>query len=245
MGTWSLESLTGRYSPLNTSTNFGHNFYANYRMKYTADAFGRFVEPPKLDWHEKVIKAELDAREWHEYELNMYTLKPQSKTLEVWCRRYIEAYLKAFGMPSASAQSGMKGSSTLLDKNGQPVQGQKLQANLTDSGKQADAVRSYLKRHGGILAIEIHDIPSLALPLGANRHTQRLLIFNVGVEGMPLHVQAEQYLEADANRPQSTWTQEFLMTWGKTWSSRGLRKVPPPPNLVTPLAPVFRAGECW
>ncbi len=243
MPSWTLEKLSARFSPLNTTANFGHNFHANYLMKYSTDAFGKFVETPKLDWHEKVIKAELNDGEWHEYELNMYTLKPNSKTLEIWSRRYIEAYLKAFGRPTSPAV--LKGSSTLLDKSGMPVPGTRLEKNLSDGGKQADAVRSYLKRYGGILSIEVHDIPSISLPLQANRHTERLLIFNVGVENGALRQQAEQYLNVDANTPQANWTQHFALNWAKSWSSRGLRKVQAPGNLTTPVAPVWKSGECW
>ena len=173
----------------------------------------------------------------------MYTLKPQSYTLMVWARRYIEAYVGAMGQPSAVLQ--MKGSSRLLDKKGESVAAADLPANLATAKEQADAVRSHLKKHGGILLIEIHDIPSISLPLTAGEKTERLLIFDVGLEGGDKRMKAEQYLRIDETQPTNTWTQSFMWDGGHTWASRGLTKVAAPANLVTPLPPLFSGGEVW
>ena len=241
MGKWTLESLNGTSDPLNGAT-FGTNFRAFYKLRYTPTMFDTFVETPKLDWHEKIHMKEHHKGEWWEFETNMYTHNPSSNTLMVWTRRYLEAYNNACNLPAGAFN--MKGSSKLMDKNGVPVRGKDLGLNLPAGQKQADAVRSYLKKNGGILAIEIHDIPSINIPT-ANEHKERLLVFNCGIEGGGLRLQAEQYLNVDAAQPQGNWGRRFNMTWMETWSTLGLRKVTPNVGVSGIRAPTFLPGECW
>lgn len=243
MGTWTLESLNGTSDPLNSAT-FGTNFRAHYKLRYTpSPMFDKFVEPPKLDWHEKIHMKEHHKGEWWEFETNMYTHNPLSVTLMVWPRRYLEAYANTANVPSGAAPN-MKGSCKLLDKRGMAVQGKELGLNINDNNKRSDAVRNYLKKHGGILAIEIHDIPSINIPTG-NEHKERLLVFNCGVVGGSLRLQAEQYLNVDAAQPQGNWGRRFNMTWMESWATTGLRKVAAPSGVANPRAPAFGSGECW
>jgi hypothetical protein len=188
MGNWTLESLNGTSDPLNRPT-FGTNFRAHFELRYTPSVPEKFVETPKLDWHEKIHMKKHHKNEWWEFETNMYTHNPSSNTLMVWTRRYIEAYNSAANLRSTAIN--MKGSSKLLDKRGEAVPVEELGANITDDNTKADAVRNYLKKHGGILAIEIHDIPSINIPRG-NEHKERLLVFNCGIEGGNLRLQAER-----------------------------------------------------
>lgn len=242
MGTWTLESLNGTSDPLNGAT-FGTNFRAHYKLRYTpSPMFDKFVEPPKLDWHEKIHMKEHHKNEWWEFETNMYEHNPCSNSLLVWPRRYIEAYNNAASLPVGSIN--MKGSSKLLDKRGTPVPVKALGANIMDNGKRADAVRNYLKHHGGYLVIEVHDIPSINIPTG-NEHKERLLIFNCGVEGGGLRLQAEQYLDVDGGRPQGTWVRRFNMTWKESWSTYGFNKVTTPIGVSNIRPPAFGTGECW
>jgi hypothetical protein len=240
MGNWTLESLNGTSDPLNGAT-FGTNFRAHYKLKYTPTMFDKFVETPRLDWHEKIHMKEHHKNEWWEFETNMYTHNPASVTLLVWPRRYVEAYHTAAGIPSGV---NMKGSSKLLDKRGSPVPIKDLGLNITDAGKKADAVRNYLKKHGGYLSIEIHDIPSINIPTG-NEHKERLLVFNCGVVGGGLRLKAEQYLNVDAAQPQATWGRRFNMTWMESWSTLGFNKVQVPAGVGAPRTPAFMTGECW
>jgi len=243
MGVWTLDRLAGRFSSLINANQFGHNFYADYRLSYKPSTFDSWVETPRLDWHERIIKLDYATNKWWELEVNYYVVKPQSATYLVWGRRYIEAYNAAAGLTSSVI--GLKGSSRLLDKAGMAVPVAKLGLNKVAPQDKAAAVRSYLKKHGGILALEIHDIPNITLPLSPNEHTDRYLMFNVGVEGGGLKLKAEQHLHVDVNTAQGTWTHEFSLDWRAQWATRGLTKEAPPANLVTPNAPMFSNGECW
>lgn len=248
MGKWTLEGTKNNVTPLDTTANYGHNFRVTFTMKYTPKLGAGFTEPPLLDWHERVMKKDLRAQEWHEYEINQYTLKPHSLTLSVWNRRYWDAYCRAAG-GSCDPLGRMKGSSRLRAKDGKPVPVAELGTGLTDPKDQVKAVRDYLKSKGGYLDIEIHDIPSISLPLSANENTERLLIFHVGLVGNNnLRVHAEQYLKLNAAEPKARWTQSLKVGVGQghTWATTGLRKVAAPANLTTPMPDAFTKDvEYW
>jgi hypothetical protein len=191
MGQRVLESVNGRSRPLDGQT-FGTNFHVHFRLRYTPSLLrDKFVETPMLDWHERILIKEHHKGEWWEFETNMYTHNPTSATLGIWLKRYIVAYDAAAGMPSSG-----KGSSKLLDKRGQPVSVKDLGRAGTGQEK-ADAVRSYLGKHGGTMLIEVHDVPAIQRPTGDDEK-ERLLRFNLGVQGGSLRLRAEQYLNVDA-----------------------------------------------
>ena len=243
MGNWTLEGLTGGFTALNTASNIGHDFRVTYKLRYRPTMLDKFTEPPKLDWYEWVKKKDHLAGEWHEYEGNQYAVKPNSYTLQIWNRRYIQAFNTAARLPKPNHKT--KGNSTLLDKAGHPVPLAKLGGRpVTDEKTQADLVRGYLKSNGGVLQIEIHDIPSITLPLGVGEHTERLLLFNVGVVGGAMRVKAEQYMHVNQATLPTTWSQVFHMNYSQTWSTRDVpKKVAPPAGLVTPMAPAMGPGE--
>jgi hypothetical protein len=234
-------SLNATSSTLDGET-YGHNLNAYFKLRYTPATFEKFVEPPRLDWHEKICMKEHHKGQWWEFETNMYTHNPSSKTLLVWPSRYVAAYASAGGGAWMN-----KGSAKLLDKQGMPVGLDKLGRNHAGAAAQADAVRSYLKTKGGILLIEVHDVPAITTTnLDADEHKERLLIFNCGLEGNAgLRVRAEQYLDVDAAKPRAAWKREFKMAWGTTWATRGLSKVAVPPLVGNPRPATFMAGECW
>ncbi|MCA9116160.1 MAG: hypothetical protein KDA79_13835 [Planctomycetaceae bacterium] len=238
MGRWSLESVNGVSQPLDAPT-FGTNFHAFFRLRYTPVMMDRFVETPKLDWHETIMMKEHHKNECWTFETNMYAHNPCSKTLLIWPRRYVEAYNHAAGRPYND-----KGSSQLLDKNGQPVRVQDLGMNIADNGAKADAVRDYLKSKGGILQIEIHDIPSINTPKDDERK-ERLLVFDCGLEGGSLRLKAEQYLDVDGSKPRGEWGRGFKMTTGTIWDKGVFKEVAPPQIVSMQRAAVFTSGECW
>lgn len=237
MGTWTLESTKSSFSPLNTTTNFGHNFKVTFRMKYTPKLGSKFTEPPQLDWHERVMMKQPNAGTWWEFETNMYTHKPNSGTVWIWMRRYLEAYQRAAGL--GPSEERIKGSSQLLAKDGKPVPLATLGAGLATREAKVKAVRDYLKNSGGILDIEIHDIPSLTLPLKDGDIKERVLIFNCGLVGVSSNrVRGEQLLIANQTQPKDTWTQSLKVGGaGHEWSTRGLRKVDAPSGVKTPIPP--------
>lgn len=242
MGTWTLASLDTKDSDLDGET-FGTNFHVIYKLRYKPSFFTKFKEPPKLDWHEKILMKEHHKKEWWEFETNMYTHNPLSNTLKVWPGRYRVAYQLAFNQPRDE-----KGSSRLLDKDGAQVAGADvLEEGLTDGVQQADEIRHYLSEYGGFLEIEIHDIPSINKPKTNTERKERLLLFDVGVVGnTETRLKAEQYLDVDGAVDKSQWVREFTSgSWVKNWDSADFKKVDAPVMVSNPRTPVFMAGELW
>jgi hypothetical protein len=254
MGSWNLASISGQATPFEQGALFGNNVICNFKLVYTPSMTGRFVEPPKLDWHEKFIMIEHHKRERWTFEKNMYEHNPTSNTLAVWPSRYIDAYDNAGGQALRD-----KGSSLLVDKAGQRVPATKL-ARVTDKADKADAVRDYLKGHGGALLITIHDIPSIQAPkqvaappvIGGHRgmiweRKERLLLFNCGVVGGGLRFRAMQYLDVDGSKPKPLWGREAPLAWARADLPlpRGYRDVPAPSTVSDPRPAQFLAGEVW
>lgn len=206
MGTWTVQSCQGSATPLDDP--FGHNFLVRIRMKYTPSMVGKFVEPPVLAWDEVIqFNDYSDGTRW-EFTGNMYKHKPGSPTVAVWGQRYFRAYLEAHRTPYASPTK--KGHSKLLDKGGMPVPGAKLGVHQGYEA-QNNAVRDYLKRNGGMLEIEVHDIPGISIQPGKDRNIERVLSFNCGVTGMGPRVKCWQHIKIDTSQPRHTWTREFQM----------------------------------
>ena len=210
MGTWSVISAVGRHTLLDTATNFGVNFYVTFRIKYAPATFGSFTEPPKLAWDEVIQFNDYKDKERWQFIGNMYTHKPGSPTVGVWAQRYFRAYCHAHNTPHPD-QPMWKGHSKLFDKHGIAVTAAALGTHVGVT-LQNKAVQKYLEKHGGILEIEVHDIPSFVKPTGATVYDQeRLLIFNCGVTGMGPRVKAYQHLIQDTTQPAHTWTNTFRM----------------------------------
>jgi hypothetical protein len=242
MGSWSVVSAAGRFTPLNTSTNFGTNFYVTFRIKYTASTFGSFSQPAKMEWDEVIWVIDRNKGEMSEFAGNMYTHKPASPTVAVWAQRYFRAYLHAKNLPTGDSR--MKGHSKLFDKNGVAVPGTKF-GTYTTVADQNKAVENYLKSNGGILEIEVHDIPSFVKPVGtAAMNKERLLTFNCGAGPTGPRVKAWQYIAIDTTKPPDQWRSEFQMNASPPGiKTTGLRIVPNPgistPNTTLP------SGGIW
>jgi hypothetical protein len=238
MGTWTLERIAAQTSDHTTQELFGSNVQVTFWLRYRPSRMGRFVETPKLDWHEHIIMKEHPTREWWEFETNMYEHNPSSATLQVWVGRYYHAYRSATGNPDLS----IKGRSELRDATGAVLPRNVLPAGITRRKDQVEAVRGYLKKHGGMLVITIHDIPSIRIRPG--EHKERLLRFDCGLVGSPLRWRSDQYLHVDTSRPQTAWIRQIVPAFND-YSTAGFRKVPPPPQVSTPRAPMFFEGDCW
>ena len=178
MGAWSVQSVTGRHTALNTGTEYGTNWYVTFRLKYTPALIGGFVELPKMAWDEVILYNDYEKDERWEFVGNMYTRKPDSPTMAVWAQRYFRAYLDAHNQPFTAFGGKQKGHSKLFDKNGIPVTGQALGTHAGEPA-QNKAVQDYLKKNGGILEIEVHDIPNVLKPgAGKVKKVERVLIFD-------------------------------------------------------------------
>ena len=231
MGSWIVQSCQGAHTPLDGNV-FGHNFRVRIRMEYQPSKIGRFKEPPILAWDETILYNDYgDNTRWH-FAGNMYKMKPASPTVSVWGQRYYRAYLNAHNTPYFD-YGKEKGYSKLLDNRGIPVPGAVLGVH-NDKDAQNEAVRSYLKRNGGILQIEVHDIPGMST---ANNNAERVLIFNCGVTGMGPRVKCWQHIRIDTNQPRTTWMRNFQMGANAPGlKTTGLRVVSAPIILTPALA---------
>lgn len=235
MGIWRLESVNGVSSDFTTDQLFGNKLEVTFRLRYTPSIFGSFAETPKLYWHERITMKELHKGVWWEFEKNMYEHNPCSNTLKIWAGRYVHAYKSVFGV---------KGQVKLLSEQGMQLALADLKQGLADSAQQAEAVRSYLKKRGGILEITINDIPSINKPKG-NEHKERLLRFDCGVVGGAQWFRRAQHLDVDASKPEAEWTR--LVTAGQLVFSpdQGLMQTIPPGEVTRVRPAIFLSGECW
>ena len=238
MGKWTLRSIAGTFTDHNTPQLYGTNFVVTYKLHYKPSKVGKFVETPMLDWDETIMMNEHHKSQTWIFHTNMYSHNPTSKTLEIWPKRYVEAYNAANGKPFSG-----KGYSKLFDDKGAPVKKKALSGAANNKAK-ADAVRGYLKKNGGLLEIQIHDIPSINKPSGDD-HKERLLMFNCGVVGDGNRVKAEQYLNVDGSKPMSDWNRRFQLAWGTGLKITGLSKVVPPAGVSNKRDAVFFPGESW
>jgi hypothetical protein len=243
MGTWSVQSVTCRNSPLNTPTEFGTNWYVTYRIKYTTSLIGSFTEPPKMAWDEVILYVDYVKREYWEFVGNMYTRKPDSPTMAVWAQRYFRAYLHAHNTPFVGSFGKQKGHSKLFDNNGAPVAGTKLGTHAGVAA-QNKAVRDYLKSNGGILEIEVHDIPNVLKPTGGKiKNVERILSFDCGVTGIGPRVKAWQYVKLDSAQPATSWVYQFQTAGSPPgFKTSGLTKIPP---TAVPSGSLLPDGGIW
>jgi len=242
MGQWTVMSVNARNTPLNDAGSFGTNWYVTYRLKYTASKFGSFVEPPKMAWDEVIIFVDNLKGTFWDFSGNFYTRKPDSPTMAVWAQRYFRAYLHAHGMPFTGSFGEAKGHSKLFDTKGTLVTAAKLGTHPTTDA-QNKAVQRYLKDHGGILEIEVHDVPAILKPTGGTaKNVERVLIFNCGVAGSGIRAKGWQHIKVDSAQLPTAWTYNF-QTVGDApgLKTTGLTKVDDP----TPQSNMLPTGGIW
>jgi hypothetical protein len=162
--------------------------------------------------------------------------------MAVWAQRYFRAYLHAHNTPYAAWDGSQKGHSKLFDSHGIAVSGQTLGTHAGEAA-QNKAVRDYLKSRGGILEIEVHDIPNIIKPvIGTPKHVERVLIFNCGVTGMGPRAKGWQHINVDSSQPAHTWTYNFQMAGSPPGlKTSGLHVVVPP----VPQSDFLPTGGIW
>ena len=242
MGTWSVVSVTSRHQPLNNAKEFGTEWFVTFTLKYTPSTFGPFVEPPKMAWDETIMFNDYVKNERWEFSGNFYTQKPDSPTMAVWAQRYFRAYLHAHNQPFWNSFGTQKGHSKLFDLQGTPVKASVLGTHVGEA-KQNKAVQDYLKSRGGILEIEVHDIPNVLKPVvGKEKRVERVLIFNCGVTGMGPRAAGWQQIKMDSTQPPTSWVYKFQTGAGAPGvKTTGLTKVADP----TPKGDLLPTGGIW
>ncbi len=160
MGSWSVLSVTGRNAPLDTATEYGTIRYVTFRLHYRTSVLGAFVEPPKMAWDEIIMFNDYAKKECWSFSSNFYTQNPDSPTMAVWAQRYFRAYVHAHNTPYRDSYGKQKGHSKLFTNLNAAVTGAQLSTHQEEA-KENEAVQDDLERHGGILEIEVHDIPNI------------------------------------------------------------------------------------
>lgn len=64
MGSWVLDEILTKVSPLSDETNFGNNFHVTFKLRYKAKHLTSFKEPPKLYWFEKYLHKIHHENKW-------------------------------------------------------------------------------------------------------------------------------------------------------------------------------------
>lgn len=169
---WTLLRLNARVSSFKRNDRIGSIIEITFRLLYRGFYVGEFIDLPVPQWITS-IKCEGDEKVWS-YTLDRFKASDRSPLLSLWHRRYIAAY----HFVKAPDNAGPHGHVHLYDINLQPVLSREL-PNATDPQQQSDAVKHYLKRHGGILDITLAESYSVNLH---DRHDseERVTRFTIG-----------------------------------------------------------------
>jgi hypothetical protein len=218
---WSLDNLWISEESLITSPRqFGHNLKVTFLLRYTPVPNNPYVETPFLRWKEKIVMLDHTSRQRWDATRDQARYAPDSATLIAWIRRYIMGH---------TADHFRKGSVSLLDNQRHLVQF--IVRGEIDDAAKAESVRNYLDTYGGYLQIELHDIPSLGIPLqGTVFDRERLLLIDCGIAGRPRGIFWSQHLRMSSAVPQQQWQRQ-------SWRSWPLVDLPTPPGFSLVLAP--------
>lgn len=224
IGKWQLEKLQFSYSNLNSDEAIGNNVVANIELSYKPDwkdsVLGVFQEMPDLKWKERITLNDFSKKQSWSFKADMFQHNPSSRTMEVWPRRYIEAYNSAAGQPTL-----VRGAVVLRDLQGNNVSLAGLGGEVSGNEEKSKAVRDYLSKNGGVLAIEVHDVPSIITR--ENTHKERLLEIQVGLSGVKTKAAINQYLNVEIT-PEKSVSKRFVSVRPIPMVDRGLKSVEPP-----------------
>jgi hypothetical protein len=228
MGQWTLMSVTP--SITNRDDVYGHYFAITFKMKYSASLGGSFVESPILEWKETITMIEYGKGTWWHAEFDQFGRLPDSPTFGQWTYRYSLAHTSV----TAGNYSAMQ-PSRLYDKNGAQLP-PKTFSKAASTKEAADQVRSYLKKNGGILSVNVTDTPGINKPDDAATDKERILTFDCGLKGMGQRVQAVQHLKVVGN-VEANWKRECTLgPTSRPFQTHGLNQIPAPAD-VTRVAP--------
>ena len=232
MGQWSLMSAIP--SIRNQEDVYGHFFTITFRLKYTTSMMGQFTESPILEWKETIRMIEMDKGTWWFAEFDQFGRLPNSPTFAQWTYRYILAYDALSKGNYANTEP-----SRLYDKNGIELPLNTLPRVLSNMDR-ADAVRTYLKRKGGILVVQVTDKPGINKPQPKDNmeednmfHKHRILTFDCGLKGMHQRVKAVQTLNMEG-MIEAHWTRTLTIgiSYPYTMNTNGLQSIVAPPNVT-------------
>lgn len=204
----------------------------NIRIKDTPSLIGAFPEPPILVWDETILVINHDVGSAGS---SLATCTSMNPAAPPWpCGGSAIPGRTCTPKARLTSPTTPKGYSKLFDKNGAPVQGAALGAHA-DKNAPNKAIQDYLKRNGGILKIEVYDIPGIAVQPGKTKDIERVLIFNCGVKGMGPRVKTWQHLKVNSGQPRTAWYRRCQMDANpRACVSRGSRSSATMPRFPIP-----------
>jgi hypothetical protein len=121
---------------------------------------------------------------------------------------------------------------SLYDKNGTRIPKDTF-PRLNGAKEKADFVRDYLKRHGGIMEVNVVDKPGINKPTDTTVHKRRILTFDCGLRGSSTRAAAYHRLIVDGAQPVTSWSREcVLQNISPPYSTQGLNRVQLPADVL-------------
>jgi hypothetical protein len=222
MGLWNLDNIHAFPPQPLTGATFGNSFGVSFYLRYTPETTwfrrkDRFEETPRLEWIETITMKESGGQvnglprtpQFWKFHTDMYRHNPSSRTLIAWRKRYLLAYKHVANEPYTGFDMAPNCFVQLLSFRNSMLTIDDLGGLQQDDFSKAEAVRNYISENGCQMIIHLKDVPAIAL---SNDFTvkERLLEFNIGVQGQSARIRAYQYLKVDNNQPQIQWDRELI-----------------------------------
>lgn len=225
MGKWTLLSATPDIR--NRNDVYGHYFSVSFKLKYSPSKFGRFTEMPTLEWKETITMIERNKGTWWQYIGDQFQRNPNSQTFYSWVNRYNNAHY--------SVRMGKYGPDDvvrLYDNKGGQLKREDM-PRLNSSQAQADFVREYLKKEGGIMEVIVVDKPGInKTSADQDTHKERILTFDCGLQGSDQRVKACQHLIVDGSKPEGQWFRECILhSTSRPFQTTGMKRNAPPADV--------------
>lgn len=221
MGLWNVDYIRASTSqPLN-GVNFGNEFGVSFYLRYTPETSwlrrkDKFEETPKLEWIETITMKESGGQfdgmartpQFWEFHTDMYQHNPSSPTLKTWRLRYLLAYMHVANEPSNIPRMSGKSFVQMMSVGSGLITLNELGGLQQDDFSKAEAVRNYISKNGCQMIIHLHDVPAIVTnnDFGVK---ERLLKFDIGVQGHASRIRAYQYLKITRDLPEAQWQREF------------------------------------
>jgi hypothetical protein len=260
MGFWNLDNIHAYPAHPLEGASYGHGFGVSFYLSYTPHATGlfkrsdTFQDTPKLEWLEVITMKESGAsqdgmasvpRYW-KFQADMYRHNPSSRTLIAWRKRYLLAYKYVANETDSSFNTSSRSFVQLMSARNGMISIDDLGGIQMDDFSKAQAVRNYITSQGCQMIIHLHDVPAINTTVDF-KSKERLLEFDIGMQGMPSRIKAYQYLNVDKSLPQASWTREFELSSNLryTMTPGGHGMSSPPESVANPreAMPFAQSGE--
>ena len=246
MGLWNLDNIHAfPPQPLN-GASFGNGFGVSFYLRYTPETSlfkrkDKFEDTPKLEWVETITMKEsggqsngiLRTPQFWKFHADMYTHNPSSRTLISWRKRYLLAYKYVANEPDTSGNTSPKSFVQMMAAGSGVITLDELGGLQQDDFSKAEAVRNYLSKNGCQMIVHLHDVPAIVTSTDF-KTKERLLEFDIGVQGQQARIKAYEYLNIDKDLPEAQWVREFEFSSNVPHNlAPGGHGMAPPPVLVS------------